>query len=138
MTTQKEWGRRHYLKNRDQYLERARRQRKYAKEKLSPEALILRRIRGSAKARGLEFDLELEDIIIPAVCPYLGIPLEFGEGHPQRNSYSVDRVDNSLGYIKGNIEVISHMANMMKQDSTKDEQIRFAKEILKRYEVSEL
>jgi hypothetical protein len=134
--SQKERSRRHYLANRPAYLVRARNQRKYAKAKLSPERLIYNRIKASAKARGLEFDLEPADIIIPDVCPYLGVGLEFGEGKQKKNSYSVDRIDSSKGYIKGNIEVISLLANMMKQDSTQDEQIRFAKEVLRRHEIS--
>lgn len=136
--TQKERARKHYVNNRDAYLQRASRQRKYEKEKLSPERLIYQRTRYSAKARGLECSIALDDIVLPTVCPYLGIELAFNEGKPGRNSYSVDRIDNTLGYIPGNIEIISYQANAMKQNATKDEQIRFAQEILNRYGVSNL
>jgi hypothetical protein len=136
VATQKERARRHYLENKDKYLERARRQRKYAKVKLKPEQLILERTKASAKARGLEFNLDLNDIVIPETCPYTGLALQFNEGRPKKNSYSVDRIDNSKGYVKGNVEIISYMANVMKQNSTEEEQIRFAKEILRRYEIS--
>lgn len=132
---QKIRSQRYYLLNRNKMLQSAARQRKYEKQKLSPEQLILQRIRHSARHRGLEFDLEVEDIIIPEYCPYLGYKLQFGDGRPEKNSYSVDRVDNSLGYVKGNIEVISKLANAMKQNATEEEQIRFAKEVLRRYEV---
>lgn len=134
--TQKERGRKHYLANRDQYLERARNQRKYNKARLKPEQLIYHRVRISAKVRGLECDISAEDIILPEVCPYLGLKLQFNEGKAGRNSYSVDRIDNTKGYIKGNIEVISYQANAMKQNASVEEQIRFAKEVLKRHEVS--
>ena len=133
--TQKERSRKHYLLNREKYLDRAYRQRKYDKAKKSREQLILTRVKASAKARGLEFDLDISDIIVPDVCPYLGITLEFNEGRPKPSSYSVDRLDSSKGYIKGNVEVVSFKANAMKQDASIDEQIRFAKEILRRYEV---
>lgn len=134
--TQQERAKLHYLKDRDKYLERAKRQRKYAKAKLSPEQLILERTRVSAKKRGLECDLTVEDILLPEVCPYLGIPLKFNEGKHSKDSYSVDRLDNTKGYVKGNIEVISYLANAMKRDASQEEQLRFAKEIVRRYEVS--
>jgi hypothetical protein len=134
--TQKERSRRHYLAHRGDYLERAKNQRKYEKLKLSPERLILQRIRASAKARKLDFDLEIEDIILPTVCPYLGCSMQFNEGSPQNNSYSVDRKDNSFGYIRGNIEIISFRANVMKQNASQEDQIKFAQEVLRRYAVS--
>ena len=37
---------------------------------------------------------------------------------PTENSPSVDRVVPSLGYVKGNVHVISHRANSMKSDAT--------------------
>lgn len=133
--TQKERGRKHYLANRDVYLERAKRQRKYAKVKETPEQLILERIKVSAKKRGLDFNLDIEDIVIPDVCPYLGFALRFNEGRPEKDSYSVDRLDNDKGYVKGNVEIISCLANMMKQNSSRDEQLRFARETIRRYEI---
>lgn len=40
---------------------------------------------------------------------------------PGDNSPSIDKVDPELGYIKGNIRVISFKANRMKQDNTKEQ-----------------
>ena len=41
-----------------------------------------------------------------------------------RNGASIDRVVNTLGYIKGNVRVISRRANRMKGDSTIDDLMR--------------
>lgn len=66
----------------------------------------------------MEFNITEEDIPVPKCCPILGIPLRFGEGRVIDNTPSVDRIDNSKGYIKGNVRVISHRANKLKSDIT--------------------
>ena len=82
---------------------------------------ILPGIKHRAKKKGLSFDLEPADIIVPDVCPVLGIPINVRTGnHPRRNfdSPSVDRIRNDIGYVKGNIRVISSRANSLKSDAT--------------------
>jgi hypothetical protein len=49
------------------------------------------------------------------------IQLEYHRGVKQDNSYSLDRIDSSKGYVKGNIWVISLRANRIKNDSTPQE-----------------
>jgi hypothetical protein len=50
-----------------------------------------------------------EDIVIPDTCPLLGTPME---------SPSLDRIDSTKGYVKGNVWVISNRANTLKNDAT--------------------
>jgi len=56
-----------------------------------------------AKKKGLIFSLSEEDIIIPSTCPLLGIPIMKGDKKISPNSPSLDRIDNTKGYIKDNI-----------------------------------
>lgn len=95
---------------------------------------LLKSCRQRASQKGFEFTIEKEDIVIPEYCPYLKVPITntIGEGKVLTNP-SVDRIDNDKGYIKGNIEVISLMANIMKQNATRQQLTEFAKEILSRW-----
>lgn len=78
---------------------------------------ILKSIKTRALKKGLPFDLKVSDIVIPEVCPVLGIPLKWGDGL-QDCTPSVDRVIPELGYIKGNCNVISMRANRLKSNAT--------------------
>ena len=62
------------------------------------------------------------------VCPVLGIPYNFmSQGKGGRyNSKSVDRIDPTKGYIKGNIRFISRLANSMFVNSTPEQQLQCA------------
>jgi hypothetical protein len=71
---------------------------------------------------GLPFDLSPEDIIIPAQCPvFPHIRLEIGKGNKTDNSPSLDKIIPELGYVHGNVEVMSMKANRMKSDGTLQE-----------------
>jgi hypothetical protein len=72
-----------------------------------------------AKRRSL--NITIDDLSMPATCPVLGIPIVFGRGLNGRanpNNPSLDRFDNELGYVKGNVRVISLRANHLKSDAT--------------------
>jgi hypothetical protein len=65
-----------------------------------------------AKAKDREFNIELSDIVIPTCCPVLGLSMK---------SPSLDRIDSSKGYVKGNVRVISKRANQLKSNATVEE-----------------
>lgn len=89
------------------------------------ERHMLIRTKAGAKKRGLDFNLELSDIVIPTHCPVFGIPLErvsYGErGKRSPATPSLDRIDSSKGYVKGNVWVISDRANRIKYNATLEE-----------------
>lgn len=93
--------------------------------KRNPRRVLLSGIKSRCKKGNIPFNLTLDDIIVPEVCPVLGIPLVWhaGTGVKKDNgnnhdSPSVDRVDPSKGYVKGNIRIISKRANLIKNDAT--------------------
>lgn len=79
------------------------------------------KVKSRSKRYDIPFNLELSDIIIPDVCPLLGIPITQGEGKHYDNSPSIDRLIPNLGYTKGNIWIISNRANRIKSDATLEE-----------------
>lgn len=90
-------------------------------------------LKSRAKRMGLPFDLDNEDIIQPEICPILGILLSNNNRRLGADSPSVDRIIPSKGYTKGNIQVISHKANVMKSNATPEELRMFAKWVLKTF-----
>lgn len=91
---------------------------------------VLPGIRLRAKKKNLEFDLTWEDIVPPSHCPVLGIQINLLRGRPEAsmirsqthwNTPSVDRIDNTKGYTKDNIKVVSLRANVLKTDGTLEE-----------------
>ncbi len=108
---------------REQKREAGRRWRNNNHEKMVLKAAIYR-----AKSKNLDFTIDLSDIIIPNLCPVLGIPVrKSSTGRLDDNSPSLDRVDNTKGYIKGNVIVISNRANRLKGDATPEELYKIAK-----------
>ena len=103
---------------------RAEFERNYIKQKLF-------QLKRRAEQRGLEFNLDESDIIIPEKCPILEVPLVIGKKNDYMYSPSIDRIDNTKGYIKGNIQVISMKANTMKNSATPEELVNFCKNILR-------
>lgn len=99
------------------YYERLRRE--------APEVIAWRSARLRARREAVPFDIEPSDIkaVWPAdgKCPALGIALRHnfdGTGGNAAHSPSLDKVIPSLGYVKGNIVVISQKANRLKCDET--------------------
>ncbi len=88
-----------------------------------PDIVLWSSAKHRAKVLGIPFSITLEDILIPEFCPILGIRLERNKNTrgPRLNSPTLDRRDNELGYVPGNIAVISYKANTCKSDLTKEQ-----------------
>ena len=85
-----------------------------------------RRIFDSAKSRATkkqrDFDLVLEDIVIPKHCAVFGTLL---------TDPSIDRIDSNQGYVKGNIRIISRRANQLKNNATVEEMAMVLADLLR-------
>ncbi len=86
--------------------------------KVDAAKLLYKNIKSRCKRTGREFSIELEDIIIPEKCPVFGFELKREDKQTWMYAPSVDRIDSSKGYIKGNVTVVSRRANILKRDAT--------------------
>lgn len=105
------------------------------KQKMNPFKYYLRNCKRRVKHE-LNIDLEyLEELwnIQKGICPYTKCKLILNN-HSKRNkdpryTASLDRIDNSKGYIKGNVQFVSVCINYLKCTITHDETIEFLKQI---------
>ena len=89
---------------------------------------MVAKARARAKNKNLPFDIDLAYIrsIVSSHCPVFNIPLEWslrrGAGPVAlSNSPSLDRIVPERGYVKGNVWIISHKANAIKNSATHEE-----------------
>ena len=116
----KAYGKKYYVKNRQFLLDQTKEWQKH-----NPEKVIWTAARKRAKTDNMEFNIGVEDIVIPTHCPILGIEL-FKNGNDKDNAPSIDRIDNTKGYIKGNVCIMSYKANRIKNDGTAEEHLKIA------------
>lgn len=103
------------------------------KSSKNPEWYLFIRMKRNAKQRGvplptMTYDEFLTEIggTCPSTCPILGLPLEFSGTVHNGALATIDRIDSSRGYERGNIAIISWRANALKRDGTADELSRIA------------
>jgi len=78
--------------------------------------------------RKLEFSITWENITLPEFCPCTGEPIDYENKHKDwRRWPNLDRIDNSKGYIPGNVWVISMLANTVKTTATGNQILTVAK-----------
>lgn len=99
--------------------------------KRNPKQRLLSSSKSTAKKKGYLHTMSVDDITIPTHCPYLGVELtNIQNSFKVPTNISIDRIDSSKGYIPGNVQVISNLANRMKQEATEKQLIDFALGIL--------
>lgn len=80
---------------------------------------LFKSLKNRAIAKKIPFEIEFSDIEWPDTCPVFGCVLQYDSLDEAKNeSASFDKVNPKLGYVKGNVRIISHRANWLKQDST--------------------
>jgi hypothetical protein len=90
--------------------------------------------RRRATGAGVPFTITIQDITIPKKCPILGIPLDHSQRSDRTAAPSLDRIVPQLGYVRGNVHVVSDRANTLKRDATLNELVllgRYAEVTLK-------
>jgi hypothetical protein len=93
----------------------------------NPKVRMLHMAKHRAKRDKLPFNIRAVDITIPRCCPVLGMVLRKCEGKAGPASPSLDRFIPALGYVRGNIAVISHRANAIKHDASAAEVLAVAR-----------
>lgn len=118
----------YYLKNRDKFLLKARQQRLR-----DPKRYWAVNAASAAKKRanylGLPFDIDADYVvsILTDKCPVFGTVFKYhGNGVGNKQSATLDRLKPKLGYVRGNLVVISRLANCIKQDAGHSEIRRVA------------
>lgn len=69
-----------------------------------------------AERKGIEFGLTFGEIPVPDVCPITLEPLVTHGKRAGNNKPSIDRIDNTKGYVPDNIAIISCGANRAKSN----------------------
>lgn len=85
------------------------------------------RWKASAKANGHVFNITEDDLDWPKHCPYLDTELNYDSDSLADNIASLDKIVPEKGYISGNVQIISLLANKMKSSATKEQILTFAR-----------
>lgn len=101
-------------------------------ERRNPCTIKFSRLKWRVEASGEKFDMNIEDIEWNEVCPILGIPLNYdvSRGGIFDDTPTFDRIYPDKGYTKGNVRVISDLANRMKSSATPAQLEKFARAML--------
>lgn len=109
-----------------------------------PTLQVWNSLKINAKKNGFPFKITkeyLRSIIqnAPKVCPALGIPMEMSNYGKHKgknaNSPSIDKIIPELGYVEGNLLMVTDLANRIKTNATPEQIIKvgeFYKKLLKR------
>jgi hypothetical protein len=140
-----EKGKKYYAENKDRILERtgknsyekyhqdpsAAMQKQQEWKRNNIERYLVQSARARAKKQGVPFEITHTDIVVPPRCPYLDIELSPFSGW---STPSLDKIVPELGYVKGNIQVISTLANTMKNQASIEQLLTFAHSVIRLHE----
>jgi hypothetical protein len=109
-------------------------------DQYSPFKYSLNKARSRSKSRNETTDLTLEYLKEiwenqKGLCSYTNIKMEMPRSSQDEDikksptKLSLDRIDPSIGYIKGNVEFVCYCVNVMKNDFTKNQMVDFINQI---------
>lgn len=120
--TNKEERKAHYAANRDDILKKQLYKRRTELKYI--QSHMAQRARRRAKQQGWDIDIDLKYVrsIWPEdnSCPIFKTVFTMGDETIGTNA-SLDRIDSSKGYVRGNVIVICKRANSLKSDATLQE-----------------
>jgi len=89
----------------------------FSYDQKNPAKYLLHGAKCRAKKKNIECSITEADIVIPDRCPIVPwIKLGKVRGNQSHDTPTVDRIDNTKGYIPGNVRVVSWFANKLKGD----------------------
>ena len=124
----------------DEYVDTAKPNQLYCEEHMTLNYYLNRmyhRLQDRATRTNLSFNITKDYLfdLIPEdmVCPVLEIKMTFGDASGRNSSPSVDRIDSNKGYVVGNLQIMSKLANTMKSNATPEQLLKFADWIIDEY-----
>ena len=93
-------------------------------------AYIFSKWGAAAKFENIPFTITPDDLAWPDKCPYLDIQLDYTPGDKNDNKASLDKIVPALGYVPGNVQIVSLLANKMKSSASLEQIKTFAKNAL--------
>jgi hypothetical protein len=114
-------------------------QKKYNKSIRGIAVTACKASKRRARDKNLPFNLTsdyLESIFTKnCICPILGYKMKVSNITLGKLSPTLDRINPRLGYIKGNVEFVSNIANCMMTSATGRDIKRFVKWASKKYNI---
>lgn len=126
------------LKNPEKAKERSRKSKLKNKTE-TPIKYSCSQMRSSARKRAkkflIPFDITTKHLITlaPEYCPVFNKLLTYGGGESHEYSPSLDRIIPEKGYVEGNVQIISNLANSMKNSANKEQLNQFADWVKENY-----
>lgn len=98
------------------------------------EKYLVQSARARSKKYGIPCTITYKDVIVPEKCPYLEVELVPFSGW---TSPSLDKIVPELGYVAGNIQVISTLANTMKNQASIEQLLTFSRAVLRMHSLKQ-
>jgi hypothetical protein len=91
--------------------------------------------RRQCEAKGIVFEITPEYVkdvyeMQDGLCALTGRKLLWGQGGWHRDTLSVDRIEASLGYVEGNIRLVTYQANRARGEFTDGQFLQFCQDVI--------
>lgn len=92
-------------------------------------------IKHSAKVRNLDFEIGIDFAWKlfeeqEGLCALTKLPMCMGKNNKNRGNASMDRIDNSKGYVPGNVRWVLIDVNLMRRDMSDEELLDYCQRII--------